>query len=50
MKNNDKNKTEINTTFPAEFPEKKPIPDNHIADVVVSEIKPPAPEENTSKS
>lgn len=33
---------EINTSFPMEFPSKKENQKNHIADVVVNEIYPPA--------
>lgn len=46
MENKDvkeKQSTEINTSFPLEFPPKSKNLGNHIADVVKNEIKPPHP-------
>lgn len=39
----EKQKNEINTSFPMEFPPNSKNLENHIADVVKNEIKPPHP-------
>lgn len=42
--NDEKQKNEINTTFPMEFPSKNVSAENHIVDVVVNEVFPPKSE------
>ncbi len=46
---NNKNKPEINTNFPMEFPSKNQSLDNHITEVVKNEINPPKSTNNVNK-